>query len=1359
MVGPRLFQRPLVRVVTTCFLVVCGHLAAAGVARAAELHRGLASERPRHAGFAFLDSSLNRLVSGGVLSVDAAESARVDVAISDDGTKVKVSFLFFDERSADGARLLLPGLGAEVTASYRRLVDAWVPITRLAEVGTLPGLMIAHRPFPPFQAEPAVAVSSAAAGTVVTEGVAASGADAWHGTGADGTGVTVGIIDSFNGYNTAATAGEVPAAFAVGALDSSNLQGTACAEIVHDMAPGADLVLASATTTTEAASRIAALAAFGADVVSSSKEYITPDAPPYVGPGREPGDGSSALCQAISDARSSTGTLFVQAAGNHAMSHWDGTFVDTNRNFYHEFTTGVEVNQIALGTSSIATFLRWDDWPASSQDYDLELWVKDGIGVWEFVAISQNVQSGTQPPWEYIQSALNPLSQYGLRIKKYGATRSVYLDLMDMYQATFEFAVAARSLVDVAACPDALVVAALDVHNPEYPVKSNSSQGPTYGPGGIPTGGLDQPRIAAYASVDTLTFGDDAFTGTSAATPHVAGAAALVLQQQPFYSPDDVQAFLEARAIDVASTPPGYDHQAGHGRLALGNANPCTYELSPLLVEVPFAGGEGSFEISTLAGCPWEAISSDEWLAVTELSGSGSSSVSYTAAANGGAARSATITVGDGILTVNQAAAPCTYELSALSASMPADGGEGSVAVTTNLVSCEWTAVASDTWITITGGASGPGDGAVSFTVAANEGEARTGTITIAALTFTVDQAAAACALGLDPAGVSMSAAGGEASIGVTANLASCEWTAVSNDAWITVTGGASGVGPGTISYSVAANDGEARTGSLTIGDRTFVVEQAAAPCTYELSALAVAMAAAGGDGSVVVMTNLASCEWTAASNEPWITVTGGATGAGSGTVIFLVAANAGEARSGTLTIAGQPFTVEQAAAPCAYELSTLSALVPAVGGPGSVGVTANLVSCAWAAVSNAAWITVTGDSAFTGSGTVTFSIAVNAGDERLGTITIAGQTFTVDQAAVPCEFQLTALSASFTAAGGSGNAGVTANIGSCGWTAVSQAAWLTLTGASAGTGSGAVAFSVDANAGAARTGTITIAGQTFTVLQGAAGCSYSLYSWSSSFFAEGGSGQTRVWANLPSCTWNSISNAPPWLTITVGEAGTGSDFVDYLVAPNPGLARQGTLTIAGRTYTVSQAGAPCIYGLSASGAEIGAGGGTGSVGVTASNPTCPWTAVSSAAEWLSVTAGTPGAGNGTVSFAVGVNTGDIRTATLTIGGKTFTLTQASPPCTYGITPGAASFPALGGGGTVSVSTAFASCAWTAASNAPWLTVTAGAAGTGAGTAAYSVADNPGEPRSGTLTVAGYTFTVTQEEHGTQVHRKVKRMP
>ena len=1354
------FLRRHMSLVRTLGAVVLG--LAVGAAAQGGVADGVASagpQRVKHEGAPFLDTELNR-----VLREWRAGSARGGNAVPltdaiHAETRIKVSFVFGDERSAAAAVAPLVALGAEVTARYRRLVDALVPVANLGELGTIPGLMVAHRAFPAFPSQ-APATAYAVTGTAVSAGVAAAGADTWHTAGADGTGTTVGVIGSFAGYGAAVAAGEVPEAFATGPLDVSAALGTACVEVVHDMAPGAEIVLSSAATTTEAAASIAALAALGATVITSPAQYMTPDAPPLSGPGREPGDGSSALCQAIADARSLSGTLFVQAAGDLAKSHWDGTFLDSNRNLYHEFAPGVEINEITLGTASIATFLRWDDWPASSQDYDLELWVKNEGAIWELVTSSQIEQSGTQPPWEYIQFALDPGSQYGLRIKKYGATRNVFLDLTDYSRAILSQTVAERSLVDAAACAEAFVAATVDAQDAAFAVTESSSQGPTYGPGGVAAGGIDQPRIAAYANVDTFTYGAGAFTSSAAAAAHAAGAAALVWQQQPLFTPDQVQTFLEARAVEVDGTALGYDHEVGAGRLFLGVAGPCTYELTPSTVDAPIEGAEGSFEIAAAPGCPWEAVSEAEWLVVTSaVSGTGNGAVSYRIEANSGGARAAAITVGASSFTASQAAASCAYELSASGAAMTSDGGQESVDVSTNIAFCPWTAVANDEWIFVIGGASGDGAGTVTFTVAANDAEARTGTLTIAGHVYTVEQSAAACTIGLDAPGAVVPAAGGEGSVGVTSNLVSCEWTAVANDAWITVTAGASGTGAGSVTFTVAGNGGEARTGTLTIGGQAFTVEQGAPPCAFQLSAGSLSLPAAGGETDVDVISNLASCAWTATADAAWIVVASGASGTGSGTVHLVVPANAGEARSGAATIAGISFTVNQEAAPCAFELSAAGAHLPAAGGTGSVNVISNRPSCAWTAVTGAAWISVTSGAAGAGNGTTTFTVAANTGDVRLGTIVIAEHTFTIEQDPVPCAYSLSSPSASFAAAGGDGSVGVTANIQGCGWSAVANAGWITVTGGAAGTGNGTVSYTVAVNPGAARTGTLTVAGTTFTVLQGAAGCTYSLYSWSSSWGVVGViGGQTRVYTNQPSCTWNSISNVP-WVTITSGQAGTGNEYVTFDVAANPGLAREGTLTIAGRVYTVRQDGSPCSYSLSAAGTEIGATGGSGSVDVIASLPACPWTAVSSAPEWLVVTAGTAGTGNGTVSFTVLANAGDIRSATLTIAGHVFTVQQASPPCTYGIAPGSAPWAALGGNGSVAVTTAFASCTWTAVSNVPWLTITAGATGIGAGSVAYTVADNPGDPRVGTLTIAGYEFTVSQDKHGVAVRRNVPRRP
>ena len=162
---------------------------------------------------------------------------------------------------------------------------------------------------------------------------------------------------------------------------------------------------------------------------------------------------------------------------------------------------------------------------------------------------------------------------------------------------------------------------------------------------------------------------------------------------------------------------------------------------------------------------------------------------------------------------------------------------------------------------------------------------------------------------------------------------AGCAWTAASNASWITVTGGASGTGNGTASFSVAANTATTnRSGTLTIAGTTFNVTQSGA-CAYSISPTSQAFTAAGGTGSSTVTAG-AGCAWTAASNAAWITVTSGASGTGTGRRPFSVAANTATTnRSGTLTIAGTTFNVTQSGA-CAYAISPTSHAFAAAAAP-----------------------------------------------------------------------------------------------------------------------------------------------------------------------------------------------------------------------------------------------------------------------------------------------------------------------------------------------------------------------------------------------------------------------------------------
>ncbi len=779
----------------------------------------------------------------------------------------------------------------------------------------------------------------------------------------------------------------------------------------------------------------------------------------------------------------------------------------------------------------------------------------------------------------------------------------------------------------------------------------------------------------------------------------------------------------------------------------------CTYALVPTSQLVVASGGTGSTTVTTLAGCAWTGVSNNtSWLTVTSgATGSGNGSVAFSASSNPNtSARTGTLTIGGQTFTVTQAAASCTYSLAPTSQSVVASGGTGSTTVTT-LAGCAWTGVSNNTsWLTVTSGATGSGNGTVAFSASSNPNTSpRTGTLTIGGQTFSVTQAAASCTYSLAPVSQSVVAGGGTGSTAVTAP-AGCAWTGVSNNtSWLTVTSGASGSGNGTVAFSAAANPNtSSRTGTLTIGGQTFTVTQAAASCTYALAPTSQSVVAGGGTGSTAV-TAPAGCAWTGRSNDrPWLTVTSGASGSGNGTVSFSATANASSSpRTGTLTIGEQTFTVTQAAASCTYALLPTSQSVVAGGGTGSTTVTA-AAGCAWTGVSNdTSWLTVTSGATGSGNGSVAFSATANPNtSSRTGTLTVAGQTFTVTQAAASCTYALAPTSQSVVAGGGTGSTAVTAPAG-CAWTGISNnTSWLTVTSGASGSGNGTVAFSASSNPNTSpRTGTLTIGGQTFSVTQAAASCTYALVPTSQSVVASGGTGSTTV-TTLAGCAWTGVSNDTSWLTVTSGATGSGGGTVAFSAAANPNTTpRNGTLTVAGQTFTVTQAAASCTYALAPTSQSVVAGGGTGSTAVTAPAG-CAWTGVSNNTSWLTVTSGATGSGNGTVAFSASSNPNTSpRTGTLTIGGQTFSVTQAAASCTYALVPTSQSVVAGGGTGSTTVTT-LAGCAWTGVSNdTSWLTVTSGASGSGNGTVAFSAAANANtSPRTGTLTIGGQTFSVTQ---------------
>jgi len=258
---------------------------------------------------------------------------------------------------------------------------------------------------------------------------------------------------------------------------------------------------------------------------------------------------------------------------------------------------------------------------------------------------------------------------------------------------------------------------------------------------------------------------------------------------------------------------------------------------------------------------------------------------------------------------------PCTYSIGPASvSSVPGAGSTGVVSVLAG-AGCGWTATVDpgSTFLSVTGGSSGTGNGQVNYSVAATTTlSPRSGSITIAGQAFTVSQLAGTCSYTLSATAASSPSGGGGATVNVTPNISACAWSATSNSAFLGITSGASGAGSGSVGYSASANSAVSyRIGLLTIAGQTFTVTQSGTGPTMAVdrSSLyfgAVSSGASFGSqtlGQAVRLTQAGagSVSWTAASNVPWLSVSP-TSGTGAATLTLTVAYHATVPFSGNTT-------------------------------------------------------------------------------------------------------------------------------------------------------------------------------------------------------------------------------------------------------------------------------------------------------------------------------------------------------------------------------------------------------------------------------------------------------------------------
>ncbi|MEK6374280.1 MAG: BACON domain-containing protein [Acidobacteriota bacterium] len=257
---------------------------------------------------------------------------------------------------------------------------------------------------------------------------------------------------------------------------------------------------------------------------------------------------------------------------------------------------------------------------------------------------------------------------------------------------------------------------------------------------------------------------------------------------------------------------------------------------------------------------------------------------------------------------------PCTFNVSATTQSVTSNVGTGSLDVTSR-ADCGWGARSNTSWLTIAG-ATGVGNGTVSYSFVANTStSSRTGSLTVAGKTVSITQFGV-CSYTLSPTSKVILSSGGTGTVGVSTR-SDCTWTATVSTAaasWITITGGQSGTGNGTVSYSVAANTSTSlRSGTINVGGRTSTIDQSPdiSSCTYSPGYTSKTMTWCGGDRTIQVTTQ-GDCPWTATSDSSWLTIILPSR-TGSRALSYTVAANTtGAARTAKLTINGTPVTITQ---------------------------------------------------------------------------------------------------------------------------------------------------------------------------------------------------------------------------------------------------------------------------------------------------------------------------------------------------------------------------------------------------------------------------------------------------------------
>jgi hypothetical protein len=789
----------------------------------------------------------------------------------------------------------------------------------------------------------------------------------------------------------------------------------------------------------------------------------------------------------------------------------------------------------------------------------------------------------------------------------------------------------------------------------------------------------------------------------------------------------------------------------------------CSYDILPQ--NKTFSSAADSVIVNVDANsssCGWSVSENLTWVTPSKLNGTGSGSVTLNVTANSSlSSRTGIVTIAGKSFTITQEGMGCSYTISPQNKTFSSAADSVIVNVDANSSSCGWSVSENLTWVTPSK-LNGTGSGSVALNVTANSSlSSRTGIVTIAGKSFTITQEGMGCSYTISPQNKTFSSAADSVIVNVDANSSSCGWSVSENLTWVTPSK-LNGTGSGSVALNVTANSSlSSRTGIVTIAGKSFTITQEGMGCSYTISPQNKTFSSAADSVIVNVDANSSSCGWSVSENLTWVTPSK-LNGTGSGSVALNVTANSSlSSRTGIVTIAGKSFTITQEGMGCSYTISPERKDFTSGFGVVDVSVDASSALCSWTVSENLTWVTPLKLNG-TGSGSVTLNVTENSSlSSRTGIVTIAGKSFTITQNGGygVCTYNLIPTSIHADHNGRCTNCvdnpwnGNAVNVNTtgfpCYWTPYQDASWINVQPSYTQIGDLLVYVNIQPNwETTPRSGTVTLGGVSLPVNQDGMYCTLRSISPTNNSF-DSNSHSFGVAIDTNGCDWRaSIEDQIPWVVLSK-TIGTGDESIIVSIYANDStLTRSATIDFAAgnihKYLTINQSGTNCSYDISPQNKTFSSAADSVIVNVDANSSSCGWS-VSENLTWV-----TPsklnGTGSGSVALNVTANSSlSSRTGIVTIAGKSFTITQEGMGCSYTISPQNKTFSSAADSVIVNVDANSSSCGWSVSENLTWVTPSK-LNGTGSGSVALNVTANSSlSSRTGIVTIAGKSFTITQE--------------